>query len=725
VISTARRTLAAALVAGAVALGGLTGFIRIAFGPTSPEFLWRQTSVSFVVNSAGSKDISDSSAKTAVRLAFSRWNTALDGSLSLYEDTTADATRTDYTATDIHLVLWDEDGSSGLFPTGSAIIALTPIIAQTGDGTIVDADIVFNGRDRTFTTKGDPGAFDVESVCTHECGHFVGLDHSGGPRVTMFQSIEPDATHERGIGRDEDSFLAVAYRLDTTRGQISGVVTAPGGTGLAFGYVVAVDAQTGEMGGGTFTDATGNYKIVGLLPSSYNVYVEPLDGPVTPANTTRLNGVTADTNFVTTYYPKDPVGVATGAETSGISFAVATGVGLNVTDWNGGSLPADGSTQLVTCSGTGMASITAANVPGPGVKVTGLIPSTLGGTTSVTVQLVTDPSAPRGIRPLELRDASGNLVVLTAGVQVLDVAPTIGDVTPITLRTAGGDNLTIQGSGFTSPVFVVIGGLPATNVQVIGTTEVIATAPANATAGPADVVVINPDGQEARVTGGVTYSATGGGASVDPSIGPLTGGTIERILGSGFVSPVAVSVGGQTATGVVLVSSSEIDFVLPPGEAAGPVDVVVSSGSTQTTIASGLTYVKGTAPQLTSFTPSSGPVAGGTSVTLTGTAFPGGAVVRFGGIDATVASLSSTSIVATTPAHAAGTVDVRVVDPSTGLTGLADASFTYQSATSSFVGSSHHGGGCVLEGGAQDPRSLLPLLLVLVLLVRRAAATRS
>ena len=69
-------------------------------------------------------------------------------------------------------------------------------------------------------------------------------------------------------------------------------------------------------------------------------------------------------------------------------------------------------------------------------------------------------------------------------------------------------------------------------------------------------------------------------------------------------------------------------------------------------------------PTVTNVNPASGPVAGGTAVTITGTNFANGATVTFGGIAATgVTVQSSTTIAATTPAHAAGQVDITVTNP--------------------------------------------------------------
>jgi phosphatidylserine/phosphatidylglycerophosphate/cardiolipin synthase-like enzyme len=83
------------------------------------------------------------------------------------------------------------------------------------------------------------------------------------------------------------------------------------------------------------------------------------------------------------------------------------------------------------------------------------------------------------------------------------------------------------------------------------------------------------------------------------------------------------------------------------------------------------------APTLTSVSPNSGPTAGGTSVNITGTNFSSGATVKFDTNAATsVTVISSTSITATVPAHAAGAVNV-VVTNSNGQSATLTSGFTY------------------------------------------------
>jgi glucose/arabinose dehydrogenase len=86
------------------------------------------------------------------------------------------------------------------------------------------------------------------------------------------------------------------------------------------------------------------------------------------------------------------------------------------------------------------------------------------------------------------------------------------------------------------------------------------------------------------------------------------------------------------------------------------------------------------APTVTSITPNSGNINGGTAVTVTGTGFLAGATLSVGGTAATgVTLVSSTSITALTPAHAAGAVGVMVTNTDA-QSGSLPSGYTYNTA---------------------------------------------
>ena len=81
------------------------------------------------------------------------------------------------------------------------------------------------------------------------------------------------------------------------------------------------------------------------------------------------------------------------------------------------------------------------------------------------------------------------------------------------------------------------------------------------------------------------------------------------------------------------------------------------------------------APTISAIDPTTGPIAGQTAITITGTDFVAGLTVDFGGASATSIVLTgSTSIACLNPAHAAGAVLVTVTNPDTQ---FATIGFTY------------------------------------------------
>jgi hypothetical protein len=86
-------------------------------------------------------------------------------------------------------------------------------------------------------------------------------------------------------------------------------------------------------------------------------------------------------------------------------------------------------------------------------------------------------------------------------------------------------------------------------------------------------------------------------------------------------------------------------------------------------------------PAVTSLSPSQGPTAGGTSVTITGTNLTGASAVKFGATNATGFTVDSpTQITATAPAGSAGTVDVTVTTAGGSSANTSADDYTYVAA---------------------------------------------
>jgi acid phosphatase len=88
-----------------------------------------------------------------------------------------------------------------------------------------------------------------------------------------------------------------------------------------------------------------------------------------------------------------------------------------------------------------------------------------------------------------------------------NTAPIPTAITPNSGTTAGGTAVTIRGTGFVSGATVSFGGVAATNVTVVGSTTITATAPAHA-AGAVNVTISNPNSQTGTLTNGFTYTTS-------------------------------------------------------------------------------------------------------------------------------------------------------------------------------------------------------------------------
>lgn len=160
-----------------------------------------------------------------------------------------------------------------------------------------------------------------------------------------------------------------------------------------------------------------------------------------------------------------------------------------------------------------------------------------------------------------------------------------------------------------------------------------------------------------------------------PTSGPEAGGTVVTINGFGFTGATGVNFGTTPATNVTVISDNVIFATSPAGEGAVPLTVTGTALGDATSDEQFL-YIPEDVTGITDFTPTTGPEAGGTQVTIIGGGFTGADGVNFGSTPATdVTVISDNEIVATSPAGT-GSVQITIVGTDNGdLT--SDESFTY------------------------------------------------
>ena len=255
----------------------------------------------------------------------------------------------------------------------------------------------------------------------------------------------------------------------------------------------------------------------------------------------------------------------------------------------------------------------------------------------------------------------------------------------VTLGPAsGGTSVIVTGTGFTGATAVTFGDTPAPSFTVNGDTSIAALSPA-AGAGTVDVTVTTAGGTSfASASDVFTFIGAPTLTSISPNNGPVIGGTEVTITGTSLTDTTGVTF-GENAAGFTVNDDSSITAVAPGSEAAETVHVKVTTlgGTTVTSPADRFTYTPIPVPTVSGVSPSSGPIDGGTTVTITGANFTYAFEVDFGAIPVGFTIDDDGSITAVSPAAlAAGTVDVTVASPGGTSAASAADQFTYAATTS-------------------------------------------
>jgi len=176
-------------------------------------------------------------------------------------------------------------------------------------------------------------------------------------------------------------------------------------------------------------------------------------------------------------------------------------------------------------------------------------------------------------------------------------------------------------------------------------------------------------------------SAGGAGNSSVADSGPITTANAnDLIIGANIVGAKNIVAGSPffarllTSTPANIVEDRMVNV---PGSYNGWAPLLSTAPWVMQVVAfKAAASTSGPAPTIGAISPSSGPTAGGTAVTITGTNFASGATVSLGGTAATAIVVNSTTITATTPAHTVGAVNV-VVTNTDGQSGTLPNGYTY------------------------------------------------
>lgn len=392
------------------------------------------------INSAGSDDVPFAEVEKALEASFQAWEAIPTSEIAFTRgpDTTVRTTGSD----GLFPLFWVENSTTtddGQSVAGALAVAFTfRITSGPNAGQITDANIVFNGKDNTWATNGNPAAIDIAEVATHEIGHALGLSHSPIAASTMWPVTGSGETKSRTPSSDDQIAVSVLYPAPgflASTGRITGRVRDTNMNNIFGAHVVAVD-QNGNVAAGALSQPDGTYTINGLSPGNYTLYAEPLSAS---------NGLflrndlpsfynSAVTDFLTT--PDQVVTVTAGAAAT-LDFTVTRGTApftvRLIEDTNSPFFRRRGTTVrpgqnnvTVGVAGPGLpTSGTPLSISGSGISVLSTSFGTLsGGDPVIQLTINVAANAPPGARNLIVTSGSQR-VIATGALEIVGNATTV------------------------------------------------------------------------------------------------------------------------------------------------------------------------------------------------------------------------------------------------------------------------------------------------------------
>ncbi len=179
---------------------------------------WPNGCVAYSVNKDGSplRDVSYEAAQKLTDQAMSRWLNADcgDGRAPSLEalatsKTSCEGAGFSQNGGNVNLILFRDDDWP--YSNDGAVLAFTTLNYDIRNGRILDADIEVNSEFSELTTADDEIIDDLDSILTHESGHFFGLSHVLDEEATMYASYQPGESLKRTLNADDAAGICAIY----------------------------------------------------------------------------------------------------------------------------------------------------------------------------------------------------------------------------------------------------------------------------------------------------------------------------------------------------------------------------------------------------------------------------------------------------------------------------------------------------------------------------------
>jgi hypothetical protein len=183
---------------------------------TGAKLYWDSQCVSFSVQRDGSEHIPLELIRETVIKGFVEWTNRAcpDGgsatmAFSADEDAECHAAEYNQDGANANIILF-QDYKWG-YTSSDNTLAKTTVTYDTDTGEILDADIEINHAYNEYTVSDETVVIDLQSILTHEIGHFIGLDHTYDFSATMNAGYQEGTMDLRTLESDDIDGLCAAY----------------------------------------------------------------------------------------------------------------------------------------------------------------------------------------------------------------------------------------------------------------------------------------------------------------------------------------------------------------------------------------------------------------------------------------------------------------------------------------------------------------------------------
>lgn len=185
---------------------------------TGKKLFWRSSCIGYSMQRDGTENIRMKHVRPAIARSFANWvDLACDdgtASITFSELDDVDCRQTEYNSDEANanIVLFQD--TKWKYTSADNNLAKTTVTFDDETGEIFDADIEINHAYNQFTISEENVEYDLESIVTHEVGHFIGLDHSLDAAATMNATYERGSIELRSIEIDDVDGACAAYEPD-------------------------------------------------------------------------------------------------------------------------------------------------------------------------------------------------------------------------------------------------------------------------------------------------------------------------------------------------------------------------------------------------------------------------------------------------------------------------------------------------------------------------------